>query len=439
MSELFSHGQHETLPDGLFRTRIWGRPVNYLSGGVYLPINNDWQNGDEGNPHIVSAAPLRVRADGVGRRNLYPIPGNDAVYIQIGRPWAIIGGTWQAAPMNPLERQGGRLQSINGNYNLYLDQCGHYAKLGILLKNGFVPTNNRFGFPVSLVGLTRQGSNVLYNGQVVMKVQPPVVYDWQNPDDVRPITFQFTTFGGQTGVVFILPDLTGMALPLVDPTLTLQPGAADGVDTYIEQNSANANFGVATTIRAGLGAAGTVRRGLLKIDISSLPAAVTLTAASLTVHCANELSSTDYSVGAHRAITAFFEGIRNGATPSEDGSTWNFRNHNGSVAWAGGAGGAAGSDWTATATDTKSITGVGDFVFNVLADVQAWYGGATNLGWWLVNASEGTANSRKDFDSSDGATSGDRPELAITYGLGGGGVFYPGVLASAVFGGALVR
>lgn len=430
MAVLFANGQHEDLGGGFFRTVLGLRPVNYLSGGVYLPINNTWVDGDQDSPHIVEAAPLRVRADTVGRRNFYPIPGNDAAYISVGRPWAIIGGTWQPAPMNPLQRQGSRLQSINTNYNLYLDQAGYYAKLGILLKNGFVPTNNRFGFPVDLVGLTRTGNTLFHNGQPVLKLKVPVVYDWQNPDDVRPITFNFTSFGGQTGVVFILPDLTGMGLPLVDPTLTLQPGAADGVDTYIQENLATFNFGTATTLQVGQGAtAGSKRRAQLRPDISALPAGATLTAASLTLHCVAEDAATDYNVGVHRALTAFFEGIRNGATPSEDGSTWNLRNHNGSVAWAGGAGGGSGSDYAASATATVAITGAGaDFVFNVLADIQAWYTGTTNNGWWFVNGSEGTTSSRKNFDSSDGATAGDRPELAITYSLAAGRrVFTPAI------------
>ena len=103
--------------------------------------------------------------------------------------------------------------------------------------------------------------------------------------------------------------------------------------------------------------------------------------------------------------------------PGVDGSTWNLRNNNGAVAWAGGAGGAAGDDWTATATATATITGTGaTFDFDVTDDVQDWVDGtASNYGWWLLNASESTVSSGKHFATSDHATAAYRPLLVVDY------------------------
>lgn len=205
-------------------------------------------------------------------------------------------------------------------------------------------------------------------------------------------------------------------------TLTLQPDATAGKDTYIASGTADNNNGIATTINVGA-ATGAPSRGLLMFNISALPGGATITAATLTLFCESEGNTTDRTVGVHRALTQWFEGEGNNATPGAgvDGSTWNLRNHNGSVVWAGGAGGASGSDWTATATDSEVITGAATaFTFDVLADVLAWYtAAATNHGWWLINTSE-SGTTFKRFTSSDGATEANRPKLEIVYTEAGG-------------------
>jgi hypothetical protein len=206
-------------------------------------------------------------------------------------------------------------------------------------------------------------------------------------------------------------------------TLTLQPDATVGIDAYINAGTPTGNYGVTTTMNVGGSGVAAAARGLLMFDISSLPVGATINSAILTLYCESEINTTNRTVGVHRALTQWVEGVGNNATPGAgvDGSTWNLRNHNGSVAWAGGAGGASGSDWTASATDSEVITGPSTaFDFDVLIDVQAWYdGSASNFGWWLINTSEGT-NTIKRFTSSDGATADNRPKLVIDYTEAGG-------------------
>ncbi len=200
--------------------------------------------------------------------------------------------------------------------------------------------------------------------------------------------------------------------------ITLQP--ADGIDTCIIVNTPTYNYGATAQMNVGAAAAGAgaEARGLLAFDLSALPAGATIVSAVLTLYCEYENAADDRVVGVHRALTQWFEGAQNGAAPGagEDGSNWNLRNANGSLAWAGGAGGAAGSDWTALATDTELITGVGAFTWDVADDVQAWLDEeADNYGWWLINVDGSTANSRKRFTSSDSGNAANRPKLAITY------------------------
>lgn len=437
MTELATHYERESLGNGRYRHTQHLRPIAYQGGdGILRRIVNDWVDGDQDSPHVVSSAPMRVRADGVGRRNIYPIPGNDEVYISVGRPWYQPVGGWQVAPMNQLTRAGNRLQSINANYNLYLDHAGHFAKLGILLKGGFVPPNSRFAFPVSLVGLTRQGNTILYNGQPVMTLRRPVVYDHANPEDERAITFNFGTFGSQSGVIFNLPDMTGMSQPIVDPTLTLQPGAADGMDTWLTANRPNNNAGVSNLlIIGGDGIVNQPLRSLLKFPVTDIPGGMTINDGMLTLYCVSEAATTDYGIGMHRSLVQWYEGNSNDAVPGAgiDASTWNNRNHNGPVAWTGGAGGGSGSDYAATATATTTITGTGTtFDWDVTADIAAWYTGtATNHGWFSITPDENTIDSRKRLAASDGATASQRPKLVIEYTLPAGRRIFASAFAGA--------
>lgn len=412
---LGTHHELDELGGGRFRHTQHLRPIAYHNGdGVLRRIVNDWVDGDQDSPHVVSDAPMRVRADGVGRRNIYPIPGNDEVYISVGRPW-YQPSTWQTAPMNALTRQGNRLQSINTNYNLYLDHAGHFAKLGILLKGGFVPPNSRFAFPVSLVGLTRQGNTILHNGQPVMTLRRPVVYDWQNPDDERDITFNFGSFGSQTGVIFNLPDLTGMGLPLVDPTLTLQPGAADGLDTHTSEGNPTSNFGTNTAMQTN-SLAGSRLRFLLKFDLSSLVGATV---------SSSVLSLWNTTLTANTRVIELYSILAANSGWTEGGATWNYALAS-SIRWAGdtGADGGADAGCTVAGTDHNgTLLGSFSYVGNdpigtrydvtlSASQVQAWVNGA-NYGM----VSHRTSSNTISFATSDNATAANRPQLVTDYTL----------------------
>lgn len=200
--------------------------------------------------------------------------------------------------------------------------------------------------------------------------------------------------------------------------LTLQPDGTAGIDTLLNFAAPTFNYGVALLYPVGAISTNEPRRALIKIDISSLPAGATLNSAILTLYCEAEATTTDRTIGVHRALTQWFEGVKDAAAPdaSQDGSTWNLRNANGSVAW-GAAGGQSGVDYTATATASVVITAPATaYDFNVLADVQAWHeASAVNHGWFVINTQEMTSNTRKTIASSDNATAGNRPKLVIDY------------------------
>lgn len=200
------------------------------------------------------------------------------------------------------------------------------------------------------------------------------------------------------------------------PTLDLQPASDDGQDTYLNSHNTTRNYGTDQTIWCGgSGAsASTITRGLIRFDLSDLDG-MSITSATLSVRA---VEGADATLSIYRALTQWYEGSQNDATPDsgQNGSTWDLRNHNGSVAWAGGAGGAAGSDWASTATDsTTSVSNV--FSMDVTDDVQAFADGtATNYGWWLrVPAWETIDWNVCRLYSSDAGTASYRPRLVVEY------------------------
>jgi hypothetical protein len=198
-------------------------------------------------------------------------------------------------------------------------------------------------------------------------------------------------------------------------TLTLQPDAASGLDTRLNSGAPNNNFG--TTALNHVGKSTGIHRILIAFALAGLPAGATVTSANLTMTCTGEGAATDYAVGVHRALSQWYEGVKDNVSPDagQNGSTWNHRNANGAVVWVGGAGGGAGSDYAAVATASALITGAGTFTWDVTPDVQAWAGGAANYGWWMINVDEGTGDTYKTFAMSDHGTAASRPKLEIKY------------------------
>lgn len=199
--------------------------------------------------------------------------------------------------------------------------------------------------------------------------------------------------------------------------LELQPGPGTGTDTLIYSANANTDYGAFVRINSGSELATVHHRGIVKFDLSSIPANSTIRLASAKLYCETEASTTDRTVNFHRSLVQWFEGSGSAVTPPVgDASVWNYKNYNGSVAW-GAAGGQANTDYVSSATAGVSITGTGVvFSWNVIADIQRFAdGAATNYGWWLINASQGTANSYKGFTSSAGATTANRPLIILEW------------------------
>lgn len=208
--------------------------------------------------------------------------------------------------------------------------------------------------------------------------------------------------------------------------LTLQPSAATGKDTYIDAGNPTFNYGVSTAL--AMTGASPVRRTFIQFDLSSIPANSTIVSAILTL--TNTAFSGSPNITVNRITTAWFEGAQNGAAPSagQDGSTYNLRNANGSVAYTAGAGGDIGA--TIVTLPFSSFVQGGANDINLTTEVQGIYAGTiANNGWALITSGGGFAFT---FASSDHATAGSRPKLTITYSSGISGAIAGTSTATAV-------
>ncbi|MBI1303368.1 MAG: DNRLRE domain-containing protein [Phycisphaera sp.] len=188
-----------------------------------------------------------------------------------------------------------------------------------------------------------------------------------------------------------------------DPTGAFSAGAAQ----YFFAGRVNVNGG------------GTLRRGALRFDLTSIPAGSTITSVSLRLYCSAAGNSTSQPISFKRFTASWGEGASvafggGGAAAQSNDVTWQHRFYPG-TAWA-----TPGGQFVATASATRNVTGMGFYTWastpGLVADVQGWVNApATNFGW-CVQGNEGTMQSVKRFDSRE-AGAATRPQLTVVYTL----------------------
>jgi hypothetical protein len=188
--------------------------------------------------------------------------------------------------------------------------------------------------------------------------------------------------------------------------LTLQPGAAEMKDTFIDAFKSTWNHGIHNLIRIRKG--NTPRHILLKFDLTGIPSGIKLNNASLELYLSNKNGSSDF-VNVHRLTTDWLEGDGNGAGSSGDlGATWDERE--------------AGSNWTTAGGDydsaayppsSNTVSENSWQKWDVTSLVNAWIQGSqNNFGMILIPENDSVENS---FESSDGIDPNLYPKLTISY------------------------
>jgi hypothetical protein len=206
-------------------------------------------------------------------------------------------------------------------------------------------------------------------------------------------------------------------------TISLQPVA----DTTLLEVAPDNNLGGADFLNAGTSGNGSRNRALMRFDLSSIPAGSLITSATLSMDVVHQ-PSTGMAVSffdLHRVLQPWGEGVQVPADPNSPGlgspaapgeATWNSR-FAGSATWTV-PGGQEGVDFSATASGTAFVQGLGDPVAfestsELIADIRAWMDQPSqNFGWMLMTESENIQKTARGFASRE---SGFGPTLLIEF------------------------
>ncbi len=224
---------------------------------------------------------------------------------------------------------------------------------------------------------------------------------WSHPHASNLLYTSTTNTGG-----FMMngtPATDGFSTVNPTQTLTLQPGASDGIDTNLMPSSPNTNYGTNTEwyIYTDGNEPSYISLGLAKFDLSTLTG-TTISSATLTLY----QSRGDYTapIKMSRILAA-----NSGWT--ESGATWN--TINGSTAWAGSAGARTlGTDYSSTLLYNGTVdTVLGEKSFSLNTD-EFTSMVANNNGFVVWG---GNLFYNHQFSSSDNATAVQRPKLTVNY------------------------
>ena len=202
-----------------------------------------------------------------------------------------------------------------------------------------------------------------------------------------PVTIYSTGTYGDASVT-----LTRASVPMHQATsftMTLQPDATAGIDTYLK-NTGAIDYATSTEIKLGAGP----ENPLLRFDTSAIPAGAHVTAATLSL----------WATSAGNAGTAAVHRVQRDWT---EVATWT--TSDGTALW-----GQPGGDVHSTAVATATLAGANARTnWDITALADEWVKGSTpNQG---VEVKAGTGVSNWIFASSDVTTAAQRPKLTVTF------------------------
>jgi len=393
----------ENLGGGLRKMTIHSAPIAYEEAGKWNRIETNWKDsGDGARPHAVTKSKLMTTIADDGMRRIHPTRDLNK-YIEIGCPYVKPAANWVKVPWSGAQRSGNRMTWTRPEADMSITHAGHYLKLDIELKGGYVPPTGKFAFPVGIQGLTRSGNQILDGEKVVMVLRRPVAYDAANPVDVREIQSQFVSVDGQSYILFLLPDLAGMSRPVVDPTFTLQPDNSTLHEAMFRDSDVSSNYqgGIqAGEINAGSGAA----RSAIKLDLSGVPKSIKIVSSSLKLTVSGDYSSNARTLRLFRLKRVV---VFNQVTWTVYSTANNWQT----------AGGFGANDCEQTDIGTASVTATQAVGSVVIINITPNTTGGMDLGnGWLLKMDTETDDQYIFYASGD-ATPTNRPKLEITYRL----------------------
>lgn len=219
-------------------------------------------------------------------------------------------------------------------------------------------------------------------------------------------------------VAVTLWSCVGLPLGLRGASVTLVPSA----DTTLMQSDPANNMGAVQSLAVGVTGHRTAARGLMKFDLTGIPAGATVTDVRLTIPVIREpLAVKPATFNLHRVRVDWGEGAKGAGVLTGSGglatageATWTARRQ-AQTDWAA-AGGAVGQDFMETASGSAqagaSLVYAGA---TVVADVQQWVTTpASNFGWLIKDSAEVATNQTarrlvsREFDVA-------QPQMVVTY------------------------
>ncbi len=255
-------------------------------------------------------------------------------------------------------------------------------------------------------------------------------YDWTVPDDpggglrvrVESTVSPTTVYDDSDADFSILPAGSGEGIMIFQDGVSPSAGYAGTADVILANDTdnvdPNANLGGLDHLETFFGDGQEHRRGLIRWDLSALPADITIDGASLELYRYDGDASNDMQIALYRVTREWDEGtgqeFRPGPSYTPDGATW-------LTATAGVAWTTPGGDYNAAALDQVALPAGMSHAWvrlDATAAVRDWVqNGLPNDGLFVIPQSGDYTYHY--FHSRNALTATLRPRLVVTYTQGG--------------------
>lgn len=394
----------EEIAKDTWRQIISQRPVAWQKNGAWLPIKNEISADGHFGVGATELIDVSVRPK-------YDSASADA-HIRIGDDIDHIS----FAPVSP--KLSVKPQGVISENKIKFPGCWPGADLEYVLAGHQIQKNIYLhdGHPRIIAFIVKSHSGfdpkTLSIGQT-LKILQPLLYNPMTNDVIR-LQWDISQVRGNFVLSVRLPgDFSGWIL---DPTTTLQPGAA-GYDTYCISTTANTNYGTAELFGNGDWSSATAAIvSFIKFDLSSIPSGHTVSDATLALY---EYDASDvtgvgsWATNLHRLLRDWVEGE----------ATWNIYSTGNSWTTAGAKSDGNDRDADVSAAVTLDGTAAAAFVewnaATLTDDVGKMVAGTySNYGWVIESPNaeyQGTDQAYNAYRSSDYGTSSDRPKLTVIH------------------------
>ncbi|MCZ6508880.1 MAG: DNRLRE domain-containing protein [Acidobacteria bacterium] len=193
---------------------------------------------------------------------------------------------------------------------------------------------------------------------------------------------------------------------------------ADRDNTLYERAAGDLSNGAGDHFFAGVTAMDLIRRGVLRFDLSVIPAGSTIFDATLTLNMSRTIGGSAV-VSLHKIQSDWGEG--NSDAPGEEGG--GAPASSGDATWihtffSGQTWNSAGGDFSGSTTDATTVGNEGTYTWsssNLTADVQQWFANPGQNFGWLLKGDESQTTTAKRFDTRENPNAGNRPELEVEF------------------------